>query len=146
MEMNSALAQQCLDKQKIEVHGWCRKCTLKPTKEGGYIQVSFRGENKFATLEEVVMWAGGFQKSRPDHQCSHLCAEPACATCGHVISETAVENGLRKNCVVWVDCPHPLPSGAPCPLKISVCQHFPKCIKYCAGYSSQEDFLARGVH
>lgn len=121
------------------VMGWCKLCLLQPSKEGGYIQVSWKGANKFATLQEVVLWAGGCSLG-PGEQCSHLCCSPACFALGHIIAESEVRNQLRKGCLVWVDCPH-------CSLKIVVCNHGEeKCIKYCDGYADAVAFSTEGLH
>jgi hypothetical protein len=115
---------------------------LKPSKEGGYIQLSWEGANKFAVLQEVVLWAGGGFLGDGE-QCSHLCGNPAYMTPGHVVAESELENQRRKGCPVWVDCPH-------CALKINCCNHTsglrPKCIKYCAGFADTNAFGQSGLH
>lgn len=113
---------------------------MKPTKKNGYIQVSSGGANKFAMLQEVVLWAGGFELAEGE-QCFHRCGQPACLVPGHVIAESELLNQRRKGCLVWVDCPH-------CALKINVCRHGPdKCILHCeGGFLDSDDFEARGVH
>jgi hypothetical protein len=118
--------------------GWCELCKLAPSKEKGYIQLSYGGANKFAMLQEVVLWAAGVTKGKGDH-CSHLCCKPLCTIVGHVCGEDPKKNNERKGCVVWVDCPH-------CGLKILVCPHEPKCIKFAPGFSSWEAFLQNGIH
>jgi hypothetical protein len=139
-------AQACLASLKFEMKGWCWCCLLKPSKEGGYVQISWEGANKFAVLQEVVLWArGGFLGD--GEQCSHLCGNPLCMTPGHVIAESELENQRRKGCVAWVECPH-------CALKINCCCHgvfprsFPrsKCIKYCAGFADADAFRQSGLH
>lgn len=132
-------ARNLVDSLPFRSEGWCRLCTLKPSKEGGYIQVSWQGANKFATLQEVVLWASGCAL-RPGEQCSHRCCQPACLNLGHVVAESELENQRRKGCLVWVDCRH-------CALKILVCVHGgQKCIQYCEGYVDSEAFEAAGVH
>lgn len=134
-----SLARACLRALPIEIQGWCQICTMKPSKDGGYIQVSAGGANKFATLQEVVLWAKGISLY-PGEQCSHLCARPTCVGLDHIIAESERENQRRKGCVVWVDCPH-------CALKISACVHGDvKCIKYSDGYSDAASFGAAGLH
>lgn len=119
------------------VDGFCRLSSLAPTKVGGYIQVSHNGANKFATLEEVMIWAGG--RDLPGgQQASHRCCRPSCTIVSHVIPESAEVNNRRKNCLVFGDCHH-------CSLKILVCSHDPCCIKYSPGFTSWEDFLQNGV-
>jgi hypothetical protein len=101
--------------------------------------VSWGGANKFCTVEELVLWAGGVIKKDKNDQCSHLCGKPLCLEVSDICLESATANNLRKGCPVWVDCPH-------CGLKIFVCTHQPACRKFCSGFDSWEDFLANGVH
>ncbi|KAM3425863.1 hypothetical protein MY4824_010141, partial [Beauveria thailandica] len=54
-------ARRILDDMVSETIGWCRSSVLKPNKQDGYIQVSFRGANKIALLHELVLWADGLQ-------------------------------------------------------------------------------------
>lgn len=114
--------------------GFCSLSTLKPTKAGGYIQVSAQGANHFAMLQEVCLWARGINVSGLDDirsalmrgldsQISHLCDQPACTLPEHVILESAVENNSRKNCGRVIPCPH---EG--CPKFIQTCVHSPRCI------------------
>lgn len=122
--------------------GWCVLSTMAPTKKDGYIQVSAMGANKFATLEELCLWCRG-QTRGPKDDCSHLCGRPSCVLPGHIVSELADVNQIRKGCIVWVYCPH-----AECREArkvILVCPHQPHCIKYCEDYASYADFLARGI-
>jgi hypothetical protein len=118
--------------------GFCRVCKLVPTKENGYVQVSWGGANKFCVLEELLLWSQGVTLV-DGHQCSHLCCEPLCLLPEHVCSESCKNNNLRKGCLVWVDCPH-------CSLKILVCKHEPSCIKFCPGFGSWSEFVENGVH
>lgn len=117
--------------------GFCRLSPMKPSKAGGYIQVSDGGANKFATLQEVLIWAGG-RDLTGGAQASHLCCRPSCTVIEHVIPESAEENNARKNCVVFGNCHH-------CSKKVLVCQHTPTCIKFCPGFASWQDFLRDGV-
>lgn len=112
---------------------------LSPTKDDGYVQLSEGGANKFAVLQEVVLWSGGVAKKSPSDQCSHLCGKTRCLEVDHICSEDIRINNGRKGCLVWVGCPH-------CHLAILVCEHEPVCVKYHLGYVSQEDFLANGIH
>lgn len=128
-----------------EMSGWCQLTSLRPTKEGGYPQVSFGGANKFACLQSVVMWAAGLDFTMAEGpgdaaeggHASHLCHKPLCMTVGHVVPESAAANNSRKGCLVWIDCHH-------CAGMILLCTHEPRCIKYREGYSSMEDLLRRG--
>ena len=117
--------------------GFCWLSPLQPSKEGGYIQVSESGANKFATLQEVMIWAGG-RDLRHGEQASHLCCHPTCTVTSHVVPETAEENNRRKNCAVYGGCTH-------CSKMVLVCSHSPECIKFCPGFASWEGFLREGV-
>lgn len=133
-----AQAQACLDAIKKSVReGWCDLVEMKPSKQGGYIQVSYDGQNKFASLQEVTLWAGGYEL-RGSEQASHLCGRPACRVPGHVIPESPQANNARKNCLVWIPCPH-------CERRILVCQHEPCCVKFAEGFTDMKDLRARGV-
>jgi hypothetical protein len=131
-------ARKILDGLPIEQGGWCELVTHQPTKRGGYIQVSYGGANKFASLQEVVLWADGKVLLSRGDQCSHRCHSPRCRVVGHVISESAVENNARKGCLVWIKCHH-------CDKYILVCMHDPCCIKTVPGFKTLEDFLTNGV-
>lgn len=134
-----AQCRQLLAGLPFRQEGWCRICTLQPSKNNGYIQVSSGGANKFAMLQEVVLWAGGGALS-PGEQCSHLCGQPRCMGLDHIIAESELENQRRKGCLVWVDCCH-------CELKVLVCPHGgKKCVKFCTSFRDAADFEARGVH
>jgi hypothetical protein len=133
------LCQKILEGLDYEVAGFCRLCKNKPTKENGYVQVSWGGANKFCVLGELLSWAGGVIKDPGAHY-SHLCCQPLCIVPGHIVVETPQENNLRKGCPVWVDCPHG------CVKKIFVCQHKPPCIKYASGYNLWPAFLKNGIH
>jgi hypothetical protein len=124
----------------VEESGFCKLCKLKPSKEGGYIQISYGGANKFAVLQEVLLWAGGVTlEDGEDQQCSHLCGNPRCTLPEHVFRESTKKNNNRKGCVVWWDCPH-------CEKKIQICQHEPSCVKFVPGFKSWDEFLDNGIH
>lgn len=134
-------AKSVLDRLPATTSGWCELVSLAPTKQDGYIQVSFGGANKFAMLQMVVLWAAGrdlYELEVPyDEQASHRCHQPRCKTVGHVCPESVFDNNLRKGCLVWIDCHH-------CGKKILICRHDPVCIKFVEGYSSMEDFIQNG--
>jgi hypothetical protein len=136
---NPAKAQEFLEELKVVRHGFCWESTLSPSKEGGYIQLSSGGANKFCTLGEMLVWAAGLRLEGGD-QVSHRCHHPKCTLPSHICSESAALNNGRKGCIVWVDCPHG------CSEKILACPHIPGCIRYVPGYESWEEFLANGVH
>ncbi|KAI8943889.1 hypothetical protein F4801DRAFT_573543 [Xylaria longipes] len=118
--------------------GYCNVTTLQPSKPGGYVQMSYGGANKFAMLQEILLWAQGHQKL-PSDQCSHLCGEPKCLLRNHIIAESVAENNARKGCLVVYPCSH-------CTKYYVVCNHTPTCIKYIPGFESWEDFLQNGKH
>lgn len=126
-------------KTSVVRDGWCDRVKLasnKPTGKG-YLQVSYWGANHFALLHRVSLWADG-KTLQVGEEASHRCPYTDCKTVGHVTPEDATANQARKNCLVWTDCP--CGTG-----KFLICTHSPVCIKYCAGYTSAQDFLARGV-
>lgn len=49
-------ALEYLSRKLVETvdEGWCRNTKMTPTKEGGYVQMSSCGANKFATLQQVL--------------------------------------------------------------------------------------------
>jgi hypothetical protein len=135
-----ALARQILGGLDTKRVGFCPVSGLKPSKDGGYIQLSFDGANKFATLGEVLLWSRGVTLNNvPGSQCSHLCSTPSCTDPNHVVVESAVENNRRKGCAVVWPCSH-------CSKIYLICSHVPSCIKYIEGYSSWEDFVTNGKH
>ena len=66
--------------------GWCEILELVPSKRHGYVQISANGFNKFAVLEEVVIWANG-QEVKEGCDASHLCHRKLCCNLDHVVSE-----------------------------------------------------------
>lgn len=119
------------------LQGWCRVVGLRESKENGYVQVSWAGANKFAVLQEVVIWANG-ETVRAGEDASHLCHQKKCIHSSHIIPESTVANQARKGCRVWVGCSH-------CSKKVFVCFHQPPCIKYCPGFRDHLHFLAEGI-
>jgi hypothetical protein len=137
-------AQEFLESIATTVkHGFCHTLDYAPTKANGYVQLSWRGANKFCTLGEMLGWAQGINTTTGcrEAQISHLCHNPKCVIPSHVVLESPVENNRRKNCLVWVNCPH---DG--CEEKVFVCTHSPPCIKYALGWETWEEFLRWGVH
>lgn len=131
------LAVSIISRYEVERHEWCELLELKPTKRGGYLQLSAEGANKFAVLQEVVLWAGGSVLDI-GQECSHLCHRPRCRVISHIFAESGLVNQSRKNCSVWVDCHH-------CPKKILTCAHAPLCVKFCPGYSDMDDLMLNGA-
>lgn len=117
--------------------GWCELVDMKPTKDGGYVQISYGGANKFTTLGQLSLWASGEELAEKE-QCSHRCHRPLCKVVGHVIGESPTDNNSRKGCLVWIQCHH-------CPKVILLCMHDPCCIKYHPEFSSMESLLDSGV-
>jgi hypothetical protein len=135
--MNDAgVARACLNALHTKSKGFCRLSILKPSKEGGYIQLSYGGANKFAVLQEVLVWSRGEQIPYL-HHASHLCDEPACTIPEHIVVETPAENNSRKNCGVINRCPH-----NDCDKLVSTCTHNPRCIYYIGGYQSWDEMLS----
>jgi hypothetical protein len=139
-EANPVRAQEFLELLEVVKNGYCYESTLMPSKDGGYVQISSAGANKFATLGEMLLWASG-RYLHGGLQISHRCNHPKCTIPAHVCLEDAKANNGRKGCMVWVHCPH-----EDCHLKIVVCPHRPLCIKYCSDYETWEEFLEIGVH
>jgi homing endonuclease-like protein len=139
-EDNPALAQEFIEHLAVVGSGFCYETKLVPSKEDGYVQLSWVGANKFCTLGEMLGWAAGKRCMKPEDQISHRCHNPKCAIPSHVVVESATANNNRKGCRVWVDCPHG------CEEKILVCEHTPSCIRYVPGYESWEAFRTSGVH
>lgn len=140
LEASPEIAQTLLnDIKKWHQEGWCEFVDMSPTKEGGYIQLSWHGINKIACLQEVALWARGlFLRPGTTDQVSHLCHHPPCRIPSHVTVESAAANNARKNCLVWVRCPHH-PDKV-----IIVCPHDPICIKFAEGFTDMEDLRLRG--
>jgi Zinc-binding loop region of homing endonuclease len=134
---DSTLAMGVLDNYDIVVDGWCKLVKLAPSKENGYVQVSFRGANKFAVLQELVLWASN-RYVQPGEDCSHLCHHPKCRVKTHIVPEPSIINQSRKNCLIYISCHH-------CDKYIFLCQHDPSCIKYAEGYCDSEDFMQHGL-
>lgn len=111
---------------------------MRPSKKNGYIQLSAGGANHFATLQTVLLWSKGLDLG-PGRQVSHLCDKPACLISTHITIESAVENNSRKNYGMVLGCFH-------CEKKVLACKHTPSCITYVKGFSTWEDFVARGLH
>lgn len=139
MMSDRTIAQACLDNlEGASLDGWCSLVDMRPTKAGGYVQVSFKGANKFAMLQEVVLWAAGdFLLDGGRDQCSHRCHKPLCRTVGHVCSESVEVNNSRKNCLVWINCHH-------CDKVIFLCMHDPCCIKFHPNFDGMEDLIDSG--
>lgn len=137
---NPSLAVEFIRGLTVLPVGWCKISQLRPSKANGYIQVSYGGANKFATLQDIVLWSKGLEVYA-GHQVSHLCGMPGCTVASHIACETELENQRRKGCPVWVSCPH-----IGCSLKVDCCTHKPRCIKYCTEFLDHDQFLLHGLH
>jgi Zinc-binding loop region of homing endonuclease len=93
----------------------------------------------------VALWAKGVELDlrveAQREQSSHLCHRARCFNPDHVVVETELKNQRRKNCPVWVDCPHD-----DCLLKVRACVHEPMCVRHCEGFASHKEFVANGLH
>ena len=101
-EDGAALARQILSRIPTVPDGWCKLSTAADTGKG-YSQVSYSGANKFATLQELVLWAGGrakpaFSDKTDPNDVSHLCDQRQCTIPSHVVVETKAANNNRKGC------------------------------------------------
>jgi len=105
----------------------CHISTLTPNNKG-YVQPSLLGK-KPLTLH-VLSWLAHnvLGQIPPGCDISHLCGHSKCFAPDHLRCEPTVDNQRRKNCVVWVDCPH---HGICLPGEfiVWVCVHQPYCIK-----------------
>jgi hypothetical protein len=130
------LCREILEGLDFDQDGFCKLVRLKPTKEGGYVQVSYGGANKFVMLQELVLWSEGVTLVS-GQQCSHRCGKPLCKE-RHICAESAELNNRRKGCAVVLKCNH-------CQKMILICQHDPVCITNVPGWASWEDFLQNGL-
>lgn len=144
----------------LPANSWCELCTLKPSKQGGYIQLSWRGENKFATLQEVLIWSKG--QVRPatfdvkegetiittaggqEFDVSHLCHNTRCMVADHVVAEPRQQNNGRKGCLPWISC-SPACSLCSGNRVVFLCTHDPPCIRWHPAYSGQRELLENGI-
>lgn len=144
------LCKRVLGRVPFTVSGWCKLAAMKPSKEDGYIQLSWDGVNKFAVLGEVVVWSKGLQKDaeyklgKSTQDVSHLCNQTRCMNPDHVIIESRADNNSRKGCTAWIQCG---PRCRDCDGQrlLLLCTHTPRCVTYHGDYTSQEDLLSRGI-
>jgi len=139
----TVLARHILSSLLVEIEGWCRATSLKPSKANGYVQLSYKGKNKFAVLQDVLLWANGVSKGG-GLQASHLCNRPTCTIPEHVCAESARDNNSRKGCLGWVRC-SPFCRNCDGKKSIGICPHRPRCIVFHQEYSSHEDFVDNGI-
>lgn len=142
-------AAQILSKAPTRPDGWCLLSTQASTSSKGYSQVSSHGVNKCATLQELVLWAGGgakpaFSEKTDPNDVSHLCDRPACTIPSHVAVETKAANNRRKGCVMAVRCSSKCRecNGSK---DLFICPHIPSCIRFRKGYTSFEEYRENGV-
>lgn len=87
----------------------CFVSTWKPSKEGGYVQVSIN--NKKYCIHHVSHML--FKRQyRSDQPVSHRCANTKCFNPEHLVQESQGSNELRKNCNLnasYSSCPHSPP-------------------------------------
>jgi len=129
--------------------GWCWLTSIVPTKENGQIQLSFYG-HKFATLAKMAAyhyynrWPVDSDNPAVAEQSSHRCNHSNCFRPGCLFYEPAKQNNARKNCLVWVACPHAEQDG--CKKVVFTCTHEPPCLLYKPGIASPEQLLRAHVH
>jgi hypothetical protein len=129
------------ESNKTTFEGWCWLTSLVPTKAGGYVQVSFKG-HKFKTLNQMAGFMVYVRWPTAEEQASHRCSHANCFRPGCIVYESAQANNKRKNCAVWVTCPH----ADICSRVVFVCQHDPPCTKHYPGLATSELFLSERVH
>jgi hypothetical protein len=123
-------------RQNAEKSGLCLMSLLKPSKQNGYVQASFRGANKVMTVQEILLLVSGLDiEARRAvgrahvppvlYHASHRCGHPACLIPDHICIESAEENNSRKGCLVWFQCR----GHKGCKRWFLVCPHNPPCIK-----------------
>lgn len=135
--------------------GYCILSDMKPSKAGGYIQISFEGANKLMELQHFLLYfqgedidvanALGREQNPPaTYHASHRCNNRTCTVPEHVCIESAQLNNARKGCLVWFKCT----GHAGCDKWFLVCPHDPVCIKPIPGLEaeSMEEALSRYGH
>jgi len=131
-------------REHCKVNGWCWECTLKPSKADGYCQSKIQWFNNkqltlltYHTISHIYANRSSFVWSR-NSQISHLCNNPKCFRPEHSVYESTTLNNRRKNCVVYIKCPHSADTHNGKDKFIWLCPHDPPCIKYHPSYSPDE--------
>lgn len=91
-----------------KIYGPCRVLQKAPSKSNGYVQLSWKGVNKFVTHAKLAALMGDLDKEdkfqtasvngRKEKQGSHRCGNALCFSKRHVILESAEANNNRKAC------------------------------------------------
>jgi len=144
-----AIVEKLVHELPTVVFGWCRLTSRVTNKQDdkvkslsrklGYVQLSWDGINHAFLLHHLLAFLRYRRLPIRDGtlEVSHLCGNTVCTRPGHVVWEPAEVNQVRKNCLVWVACPH-----HSCPQEyIVVCPHKPMCIK-AFGNLSEGEFRA----
>jgi hypothetical protein len=105
-------------------HTYCWECELAPSKNKGYVQASYK-QCRVQTINVLSFIDKEKRDVGQGMHVSHLCGNTKCYNPQHLIEESALQNNARKNCLVWVDCPH-CNAGTGV---IMTCTHDPRCIK-----------------
>jgi hypothetical protein len=116
-----------LKEQKINnctIKGTCWESTLEPSKQNGYIQVSYKGKKPFC-IHVLSCYDNLERLPNKDEDISHLCHNSKCFNPRHLCIESKIYNQQRKNCKVWHTCPHCEHDKLVC-----ICCHEPPCYKY----------------
>jgi len=119
-------------RSKVKVAGrhGCHLLSMKPTKEGGYIQISWKKHNKLMTAHEAacILQNGPKPPSVEELYASHRCGKSDCCNPVHMVWETREQNEHRKYC-------HNRPKGTAkyikcecCSNIIQPCVHNPICL------------------
>lgn len=113
--------------QSPNVSGECWITDLSPTKEGGYPQVHMKKGKPKALLHHVALRAAGRLADWTEgHDVSHLCGERMCCNPDHLCVEPSETNQQRKGCA-GPNVRVVSPGGEV--FSISLCSHFPRCMK-----------------
>jgi len=130
-------------REHCSVDGWCWINNLAPSKKLGYAQIKFQWcghQINLMTCHNLsyIFYNRSTYKTMEGYQVSHLCNKANCIRPDHLVYENTVDNNRRKNCLVYIKCPHDqeLHKGNNC--YIWTCLHTPTCIKYHPLYTRDE--------
>lgn len=119
-----------LETTRRNAESGCRVLQMSPSKVGGYVQVTvsqamfFRQSTtqlKVLAHHLPIMLTCG-RRPADGEDASHLCGNPLCIAKEHLIIESKAANQRRKNCPVYIQCPH-------CQKILVTCEHNLQCYK-----------------